>query len=200
MSWHYGDALLARYESADGVIRGALPVRVVAERSGYLATWLPAGTTVAMPMLADGRGLRECSVEERFSLPRASRVAPRSGDAAVVLFPERGAHSIHVFAHGWYVNLERAHVWHARGLDTRDHVLDVVCRTGGDWQWKDEDELREAVTFGALTQADADAIRAEGERVVAMFERWDPPFSDGWEAWHPDPAWAPPELPEDWAA
>jgi hypothetical protein len=198
--WRPGDAFLARYESADGVIRGALPLRVVGEKSGYLATWLPAGTTVARPVLADGRGLRECSVEERYSLPRASRVAPMDTDPAVILFPSSGAHSIHVFEHGWYVNLERTHVWHERGLDTRDHLLDIVCTSRGVWAWKDEDELADAVAFGALTQADADVIRAEGERVVALFERWEPPFSDGWEAWRPDPAWSQPELPEDWAA
>jgi Protein of unknown function (DUF402) len=126
VSWSPGDAFLARYESADGVIRGALPLRIVGRRSGYLATWLPGGTTVARPVLADGRGLRECSLEERYSLPRASRVAPMDTDPAVILFPDSAAHSIHVFAHGWYVNLERKHVWHERGLDTRDHLLDIV--------------------------------------------------------------------------
>jgi len=200
VSWSPGDAFLARYESADGVIRGALPLRVVGRRSGYLATWLPEGTTVARPVLADGRGLRECSLEERYSMPRASRVAPMDTDPAVILFPASAAHSIHVFAHGWYVNLERTHVWHARGLDTRDHLLDIVCKSRSEWVWKDEDELADAVRVGVLSQQYADEIRAEGERVVAMIERWDPPFSDGWETWRADPAWSLPQLPEDWAA
>jgi len=129
VTWSPGDAFLARYESADGVIRGALPLWVVSRRSGYLATWLPGGTTVARPVLADGRGLRESSLEERY-----------------------------------------------------------------------ENELADAVRVGVLTQQYADEIRAEGERVVAMIERWDPPFSDRWEAWRPDPAWSLPELPTDWAA
>ena len=38
-----------------------------------------------------------------------------------------------------------------------------------------------------------DAIRAEGERVIA---EW--PFPTGWEAWRPDPAWPTPVLPTDW--
>ena len=92
MTWSPGDAFLARYESADGVIRGALPLRIVGRR------W-----------------------RMRF----ASACSPSS---------------------------------------TRDE------------------------------------IRAEGERVVAMIERWDPPFSDRWETWRPDPAWSLPELPADWAA
>jgi uncharacterized protein len=198
--WSEGDSFLARYESADGVIRGALPLRVVGERNGYLATWLPAGTTVAMPTLADGRSLRDCSVEERYTLPRTSRIGPRVGDAAVLLFPERAAHSIHVFAHGWYVNLERVHRWHDRGVDTRDHLLDIVCERSREWRWKDEDELADAVAFGLITQEYADEIRAEGERVVRMFARWDPPFSDAWEDWRPEASWPIPALPKDWAA
>ena len=47
-----------RDQSADGIIRGARPLRVVGERSGYLATWLAPGTIVATPQLADGRDLR----------------------------------------------------------------------------------------------------------------------------------------------
>lgn len=30
-----------------------------------------------------------------------------------------------------------------------------------------------------------------------VFEKG-PPFSDGWEAWRPDPAWPVPVLPDDW--
>jgi uncharacterized cupin superfamily protein len=50
-----------------------------------------------------------------------------------------------------------------------------------EWVWKDEGELADAVRVGVLSQQYADEIRAEGERVVAMIARWDPPFSDGWE-------------------
>jgi hypothetical protein len=32
-----------------------------------------------------------------------------------------------------------------------------------------------------------------------MIERWEPPFSDGWENWRPDPAWPLPVLPDGWA-
>ena len=32
-------------------------------------------------------------------------------------------------------------------------------------------------------------IRDEGQRVAGMIERWEPPFSDGWERFQPDPGW-----------
>jgi len=44
----------------------------------------------------------------------------------------------------------------------------------------------------------AGEIRAEGERVARLIERWEPPFSDGWEDWRPDPAWPLPVLPPGW--
>ncbi len=199
MGWREGDAFLARYQSADGVIRGAHPTRVVGTRSGYLATWLPAGTPVARPILADGRRLRECTVEERFTLPRSSEVVPWGPSGILMLFPPEGAHSVWVFPSGWYVNLERRHVWHERGIDTRDHVLDLWCERPREWRWKDEDELEEAIEHGHITEQYAVEIRAEGERVARMIERWEPPFSDGWEDWRPDPAWPLPNLPPDWA-
>lgn len=199
MTWREGDAFLVRYESGDGVIRGARPTRVVGERNGYLATWLPAGTPVATPILADGRGLRDCSLEERYTLPRASRVAGWRPSGILMLFPRGAAHSVWVFPRGWYVNLERRHTWTARGLDTRDHVLDIWCERPREWRWKDEDELEDAVAHGVLAASRAEEIRAEGERVAEMIERWEPPFGDGWERWRPDAEWPLPQLPPDWA-
>jgi len=202
--WSDGDPFLVRYESADGVIRGARPTRVIGERNGYLATWLPAATPVAVPVLADGRGLRECSLEDRYTLPRASRVEPWRGEGIVMLFPRAAAHSIWLFRQaggefwGWYVNLERRHAWHPRGCDTRDHVLDLWCERPRQWKWKDEQELEQAVEHGVVSAAGAAEIRGEGERVARMIERWHSPFCDGWEAWQPDPFWPVPALPDDW--
>jgi hypothetical protein len=90
------------------------------------------------------------------------------------------------------VNFER---WLGRGATTIDYVddkLDLVVEPDGSLRWKDEDELEEAARLGLL---DADAVRAEAERVVA-----DPPWPTGWEEWRPDPAWPLPALPASWDA
>ncbi len=191
MSRRQGDTFLIRYESADGVLRGARPTRFVAERNGYVASWLPAGTTIAMPVMADGRSLRECTLRERFVLPRATRLTAWRPGGILILTPRHGAHSIWVFPEGWYVNLERLHVWHEHGCDTRDHVLDLWCERPREWRWKDEDELAEAVEFGVVSHEVAPEIRAEGGCVAGMIERWEAPLCDGWEG-------EMPTLPPDW--
>lgn len=185
---------------------GARPLRFLGIRNGYVAGWLPGGTEVSDPVLADGRPLRAVEPEAWFSDDLASVRRPWSGDALVMLVPLAGAHSVWLFwdedgAFGnWYVNLERPHVWHANGCDTRDTLLDVVCEAPRRWRWKDEDELEIAVAVDAITREDAAGIRAEGERVVAAIERWVSPFADGWERWRPDPSWPAPELAADWDA
>jgi hypothetical protein len=65
----------------------------------------------------------------------------------------------------------------------------------GTWSWKDEDELEEAVVAGWLTRGEAEAARAEGERVLA---EW--PFPTDWEGRRPDPAWGAPTLPKGWSS
>jgi hypothetical protein len=203
--WSEGDEFLVRYESLDGAIRGARPTRVVGERNGYLATWLAAGTTVATPRLADGRDVRAAPPHERYAGPRSSHVGPWRGEGILMLFPDAAAHSIWLFWKetgefwGWYVNLERLHEWTARGVDTRDHALDIWTEEPRAFSWKDADELADAVEVGAFTQAQADEIWCEGKRVAGMIERWQSPFADGWERWRPDPAWPTPQLPDDWA-
>jgi hypothetical protein len=114
-----GDTLVMRYPD------GARPVRVIGERSGYLATWLPAGTVCAAPVMANGAPIRSVPLRERFAGERKTQLQAWEGQ-------------------------------------------------------------------------DAAEIRAEGERVAGMIERWDPPFSDGWEKWQPDSAWPPPKLSPDW--
>jgi uncharacterized protein len=94
---------------------------------------------------------------------------------------------------GWYVNLQQPLVEDDLGFRTRDNVLDLWVESNGRWSWKDEDELAEAVERGLLTPAEAEAARAEGERVLA---EW--PFPTGWEEWRPDPSWPIPELPKEW--
>jgi hypothetical protein len=82
-----------------------------------------------------------------------------------------------------------------RWVRATDLALDVTVELDGTWAWKDEDDFAEAIALGVLSADEAAAVRAEGERVVAV-----PPalLPTGWEDWRPDPAWQLPELPTGW--
>ena len=102
------------------------------------------------------------------------------------------AHSIWLFSDvdSWYVNLEQPLRRTPIGFDTFDEKLDLIVEPDGSYRWKDKDELEQTAALGLL---DANAVRAEGERVLV---EW--PFPTGWEDWRPDPSWSIPQLPEGW--
>lgn len=94
---------------------------------------------------------------------------------------------------GWYLNLQAPLVVHGTFFDTSDLVLDVRVQPDGTWEWKDEDELVEAIALGMLDEAEVGALRAEAEQVIAAR-----PWPTGWEDWRPPPGWAPLPIPADW--
>jgi hypothetical protein len=198
--WRRGDLVTLRFRSIDGRFYSGRPLRVVEHTPELLVTYMPEDTVVSVPMLADGRGLRDVPLDERWSHPRTSLLRPWTGTELIQLFPRGRAHSIWVVrdsAHamvGWYVNLEDVHELGDHTITTQDHVLDIWTPAAtGEPQWKDEDELEAATRVGRVTPAQAAAIRAEGERVWQ--ER---PWPTGWEDWQAPAEWTTPELAVGW--
>ena len=118
----------------------------------------------------------------------------------VLRFEAPGArHSIEVYwtleweQLSWYVNLQTPTIVADGRIDTTDQALDIVVSPEGEWRWKDEDELAEAVELGIWTEREAAEIRAEGERVIEAS-----PWPTGWEDWRPPADWGPLGLPRDW--
>jgi hypothetical protein len=93
---------------------------------------------------------------------------------------------------GWHVNMQESLRRDGDSFETQDQELDLGIRPDGAWGWKDERELLEWVPHGRFTEDEVAAIRAEGERVLAVW-----PFPTGWEQWEPDPSWHVPELSSD---
>jgi hypothetical protein len=200
--WNNGDVVTQRFRSIDGRFHSGRPLRVIEHTPGLIVTYMAEGTTVSVPMLTDGRGLRDVPLAERWSHPRTSLLRPWDGTELIQLFPLGRAYSIWVVrdtAHtlvGWYVNLEEVHELGERTITTRDNVLDIwVPAETGVPQWKDEDEVEAALRVGRLSPEQAVAIRAEGERVWR--ER---PWPTGWEDWLPPADWTRAELPGGWNA
>jgi hypothetical protein len=190
VSWSRGDPVRFRYVR-DGRAFWELAARVVADEPGLLALWIAPGSPmrrplakVPVPVLAAGTWE---PVETSWE-----------GEGVLMLRSPAPGHALWLFWHpdgsfrGWYVNLEDW--WRTEhGVDAYDHQLDIWVLPDGSWHWKDEDDLAEAVGAGIFTPAEAAAIRAEGERVLA---EW--PFPTGWEDWQPDLAWPVPQLSPNW--
>lgn len=137
-------------------------------------------------------------IEERYRRSWRTVDRPWEGDGVLILGRPERAHSIWLFwtagvFAGWYVNLEEPWRPCRIGFDTADHELDLWIASDGSWQWKDEEEIEVLVNQGHFTLERAEAVRSEGERVVA---EW--PFPTGWEEWRPNETWPVASVPDDW--
>lgn len=90
----------------------------------------------------------------------------------------------------WYINLESDLARTETGFEYEDRFLDIVVSPDlKTWQWKDEDELAEAVERGLVTPAQAAAFRSEGELALDRLLHRRPPYDRPWETWRPPPGW-----------
>jgi hypothetical protein len=191
VSWTRGEVVRFRYVR-DGRAFWTLPVIVAADEPDELALWIAPGVQIrrpvprVVPVPALAAGSWE-AIESSWDGPGVLMLRhPNTRHALWLFWNADGSFR------GWYVNLEDW--WRgADGLDAYDHQLDIWVHPDGAWEWKDEDHLAESVEVGIFTEAEASAIRSQGERVLA-----DWPFPTGWEDWRPDPDWSVPHLGEGW--
>ena len=178
-----------------GRVRWVIPHVLVEERPDLAVLYVPPGTRGRKPRHAfsDDPG-------QLVTLAWEHVEHVWTGSHTLRLLRPGAAHCLYLFwaeadwaFQGWYVNLQEPYARSRLGFDTRDHQLDVVVAPDGTWRWKDEDHLELGVRLGVFSRAEAAAIRAEGERVIAAW-----PFPTGWEAWRPDPSWPVPSLPRGW--
>lgn len=177
--WAEGETIMRREVRNDGWAWMQVPVSVVRDEPGLLATYLAEGTPFAFPPGPEvhpwaGRGAWE---------GHGVLMLQRPGEAyAVWVFwdgPER------TFA-GWYVNMQEPFRRTAEGYDTQDLELDVWIPRDGSWELKDDDLLDVRVCEGRFTQDQARATRAEAGRLTAELDagrRW---WDDAWADWQPD--------------
>lgn len=205
MQWQRGDTALLRYRRL-GPVTYALPTTVVEDGEHLTILYLRPGTQIKTRVQPDGQRIpRDIAYADRAALPVIIGDGHWTSNHALILVRSGDAHDIRLFwsendwtFRGWYVNLQRPVNRVRVGFDTADHVLDILVDPDGSWLWKDEDELAAAVEIGRSTTAEADAIRAEGERVIRRIEARSWPFDAGYERWRPDPSWTLPVLPDDW--
>lgn len=180
-----------------GRLRWAIPTLLVEESAERVTTLLLPGTVCKAPVtygrvgyvqqLLDGADIGDFVWHTRRSL----MFAPRDAAHTLSLHWD---HASGAFL-GWYVNLQEPMRKSPIGYDTFDQMLDIWIEPDGSWRWKDWDELVEAEAAGLFTSAEAEAIRAEGWRVI---ERLGTLLPTGWEDWAPESTWMLPTLPESW--
>ncbi len=190
-----------------GKIVAGLPMTVVLDSGKVLVLFLAAGTPIKVPSTypkREGKPVPETKGMSHLPIGDWELVDDIWTNDLVRIMYSGDQHSYYAtwkegyFSH-WYVNLESAYRRTPIGIDFEDHILDI--RIQADlitWEWKDEDELVEAVTLGLISQAQADSTREEGLRAIKRLEAKSPPFHEGWEDWKPDPTWTIPEFPAGW--
>ena len=200
--WNPGDIIVLRGVGKKGIWY-AIPVYVVQDTSRLIAIYWPAGTQGKWRMKSQGERVTPHDV-----LQTPMEIIDRTWDKTdvLMLITPGAAHAIYLMWEEcqktlirWYVNLQDPIRRTLIGFDTKDHVLDIVFSPDkSNWQWKDEDQLEEAVALGLFTDVEALAIRTEGERVINLIHENQPPFCDDWEKWIPPTHWSIPKLRVEW--
>ena len=193
--WRSGEAIVRR-EIWRGRPWMGTTLLVVDDSPALLATYLPEGAPFEFPP-GEWPGGRH---------PWHARPAWQ-GHGTLMLHRPGDAYAVWVFWEGddrrfaaWYVNLQEPFARTPIGFDTLDHELDLIVHPDGRIERKDEELLAARVLEGRFTLGEADAIRAEGERIEAELRaggRW---WSDSWADWTPPPDWRAAPLPPGWAA
>jgi hypothetical protein len=205
LRWQPGDQALLRYRRR-GPVSFAYPVTVVQDGPDHTALFLRAGTPIKRRVMPDGTPFaRRLPYAEAVQIPLRVGDGTWGANHALILFRDQDAFDVRLFwgednwaFRGWYVNLQRPVVRVPTGFDTADHVLDIWVEPDGRWSWKDEDEMATAVEIARFTADEAAAIRAEGERVIAVIAARCWPFDASLVDWRPDPAWPVPQVPGNW--
>ncbi len=203
--WSPGDQALIRFRRL-GSVSYVNPVTVVHDGPDYTALYLRPGTPVKRRAMPDGT-----PIPRDLPYAEAARVPHRIGDGIwrhyhiLLIFREGDSNDMRLHWNegdwafrGWYVNLQDPVRRVPTGFDTADHVLDLDVTPEGDWSWKDEHELAEAIRIGRFSQAEADTIRAAGESVIPSIEARQWPFDGSLVDWRPDPSWPIPAIPPTW--
>ena len=206
--WSTGDTIVLRWVLPSGTIWGGFPLIVVGDSDELLVLYLRAGTVYRTlpPPPREGKAVWAAAdgATSDFSRPHYQSHTWERNHVLRLMFPGQ-SYSIwfawreRSWELGWYyVNLEAPYTRTPVGVDTQDHVLDIVVRPDRTWHFKDDDQLQSWVDAGRIVADAATAVRAEARRVASIIDDWSSPFCDGWESWRPDPSWRRRTLPTGW--
>ena len=196
--WQQGDQIVLR-EIFRGRIWSGRPYTIVEDTPQRLIIYMGVGVRWMRPVRRNssairGRELHWTLREAVWPIEALRIVTPGRHHSVLLLWTEGFREFLK-----WYVNLEDPLTHSAVGFDYLDQFLDIeIAPDLSAWNWKDEDELEDAVANGLMTPQRADLIRAEGIRVIETLDKKAPPFDEQWHLWRPDPQWESPGLTAGW--
>jgi hypothetical protein len=197
-----GEVLLRRHWRG-GRISTLFVARVAADDERGLRLWLPEGSPMWRLTTEQRLTHGQVAIDQMAGARLAAGVWARTD--AMIWMPPGAPYSVWWFWSdgafaGWKVNLEEPHVrWSDRGcagVDTADHALDLVVAPDHSWRWKDEVEFEARIGHPLYwTPAQANQIRATGQRLARAAEAAEFPFDGTWTGFRPDASWTVPGLP-----
>ena len=192
--WQAGEVIAVRNVRFGEVTHAAAAI-VVEDRPTRLVLYTPLNGA-----------MRGAEIDWQTGTQPPPRPFRRHTTDAITIYTPGTSHSVTAMYHGgggpficWYVDLMEPFRRVPGGIVVNDQHLDILIGPDLSWRWKDEDHLARSVELGWTSQAHADALRHEGERVIASLKSKSAPFNEPWPSWRADPAWPLPELPDDWA-
>jgi|SRR5581483_1495166 len=176
--WREGETILRREVRNDGWAWLELPVVVVRDEPGLLATYIAEGAPFTFP---PGPERHPWSTRTHWQ-----------GHGVLMLQRPGESYAVWVFWEGperrfaaWYLNLQEPFRRTPRGYDTQDLELDLIVHPDGRIEVKDEELLEVRVREGRFTDDQARAIRAEGARIRRQLTTGDRWWDDAWADWRP---------------
>jgi uncharacterized protein DUF402 len=206
LSWRRGDTVVLQ-EVWRGQLWAARPMVVEHDRGDDIALWFPKRTRWKAPTTPPGRPRAQNRGQRLCSCMASGEWVFRDleWDVDTLCLFERGAaYAIWISwldgfePWGWYVNLQEPFRKRPHALQTMDLMLDVIVGLDRGWRWKDEDEFQALLDWRLIDSDAAAAVREEALGVLRRLELDEPPFSEPWHDWRPDPSWGLPELPPGW--
>ncbi len=203
--WSPGQTVVHQ-ETWQGRLWAARPLTVVEDTDEHLLLWIPQGTVRKIPLTPPGRP-DPPSLDDRIIANLAHRdwvYGEHVWDVSSLWILRPGDwHSVWVSwigprHFGWYVNLQLPYRRTEIGIEAMDLMLDVVAEPDLTWRWKDADQFDEILARGIFDAATGARVREEAHEVIGRIERREPPFSEPWPSWTPDPSWERPVLPAGW--
>jgi len=99
---------------------------------------------------------------------------------------------------GYYINFQLAYRRSHCGFDTLDLDLDIVIDPQYDWKWKDLEDYHDGIEEGGIRDEWVQGVEQSHAEVFDRIQNRRYPLDGSWLGWQPEPAWAPPTLPERW--